>query len=234
MQYVKNIIKRNRIIQTIIALAFRALYNTYFLGGGKKHIQGKNNKIRYNNSFVRKLNITIIGCKNTIIIGDCSRLINCKIVIWGNNNKIDIGSYANFNKARFWLDEDNNSITIGSQTSIRGNTLLGAIEGTNIHIGSDCMFSEDIDIRTGDSHSIVNLNGKRTNHSVDINISSHVWIARNVTILKGVSIPRDCIIGACSLVTKGVFINNSIICGNPSYTLKTNINWDRKRIKKFE
>lgn len=92
------------------------------------------------------------------------------------------------------------------------------------------MFSEDIDIRTGDSHSITNMHGERTNISKDVNISEHVWVARNVTVLKGVTIPRNCVIGAGSLVTKGDYVSNSILCGNPCRIIRENINWDRKRI----
>ena len=60
-----------------------------------------------------------------------------------------------------------------------------------VKIGEDCMFAYDIDIRTGDSHSIIDKNsGKRINYAQDISIGNHVWLASHCRILKGVTTKR--------------------------------------------
>ena len=67
------------------------------------------------------------------------------------------------------------------------------------------MFSNDIEFRTGDSHSIVDLDTrKRINYSQNIHVGNHVWIGSRSIILKGVNIGNNSIIGTGSIVTKSI------------------------------
>ncbi len=50
-------------------------------------------------------------------------------------------------------------------------------------------------------------------------IGSNVYIGANTTILPGIRIQNDCIIGACSVVTKDVE-SFSIVAGNPAKKIK--------------
>lgn len=105
---------------------------------------------------------------------------------------------------------------------------LAACEGKTILIGDDCMFSHDIAFRTTDSHSIIDAHGKRQNKAKDIVIGKHVWIGLECLILKGCTIPDNCIVGAKSLVSASLEIKeNSIVAGNPARVIKENINWCR-------
>lgn len=56
---------------------------------------------------------------------------------------------------------------------------------------------------TSDGHDILR-DGKRINPAKSIYIGSHVWLADNVTILKGVDIGSGSIIGINSTVTKSI------------------------------
>ena len=93
------------------------------------------------------------------------------------------------------------------------------------------MFSNKIQLRTSDSHSILDGNAKRINPGGDIEIGNHVWIGNEVVVLKGSVIPENCIVGARSIVTSSLRATpNSMIAGIPAKVLKTNINWKRERI----
>lgn len=201
------------------------------------HILGCNKiKVPLNNSFkigdvvIKKTKVTVNGINNTITINDLSRLINCNIYIQGNNNHIVINKKAYLNQTELYIEDDNNKISIGEHTSIHGFTHLAAIEGTTINIGNDCMFSSDIHFRTGDSHSIIDLSGKRLNISENIFIGNHVWIGTKVICLKGVHIANNCILGAGSLITKKFSEENVILAGNPAIIVKNNIDWLSERI----
>lgn len=92
------------------------------------------------------------------------------------------------------------------------------------------MFSYDIDIRTGDSHSIINtISNERINYAKDIFIGNHVWVASHVSVLKGVHIFDNSIIASRSVVTKTFKEGNIIIGGIPAKKLKENVNWAKER-----
>lgn len=52
-----------------------------------------------------------------------------------------------------------------------------------------------------------------------VHIKRNVWIGVNVTILPGVTIGENAIIGACSVVTKDV-PDNAVVVGNPARVIK--------------
>ena len=56
-------------------------------------------------------------------------------------------------------------------------------------------------------------------------IGNHVWISADCKVLKGVTVPNNCIIGTNSVVTKKFTEENCIIAGNPAGVLKREVNW---------
>lgn len=52
-----------------------------------------------------------------------------------------------------------------------------------------------------------------------INIGDNTWVGENSVILAGVSIGKNCVVGANSLVNKS-FPDNSVIAGSPAKTIK--------------
>jgi acetyltransferase-like isoleucine patch superfamily enzyme len=198
------------------------------LGGNKIKISAKNSS-EIGAALMKKTSILVNGVNNTIIIKDLSRLMNCNIYIQGNNNRIVINERVYLNQAELWIEDDNNKISIGEHTSIYGKTHLAAIEGTSIKIGNDCMIG-DTHFRTGDSHSIMDLNGKRINMSKDIVIGDHVWVCTQAIILKGTTVANNCIVSAGALVTKKFSEENVILGGNPARIIRSNIDWSSERI----
>jgi acetyltransferase-like isoleucine patch superfamily enzyme len=203
------------------------LYNSVL---GFNKIKLKNNKLILGSTILNKTKITVLGENNLIDIEDMGFIYNTKITIRGNNNKIKISSGVVMNHVHIDIEDNHNLVSIGNKTTFYGRTDIAAIESTKVIVGDDCMFSGNIQIRTGDSHSIVNKDGKRINYARDIYIGSHVWLGTNVICLKGTSIPSNCIIGASSLLNKSFDIPNSVIAGNPAKLIKTDINWIRERI----
>lgn len=194
-----------------------------------------NYKIRKGNQIVlsgtlRHCSIFISGRNNIVNISEGAVLQNSTIKIFGDDNNIYIGRNVSANSLNLWVEDGKNGIEIGDGTTVYGKTHIACIEGTSITIGSDCMFSSNISLVTGDSHSILDETGSRINPSRDIFIGNHVWIGKENTILKGVSVRDNSIVGAKSLVTKTFNEENVIIAGNPAKIIKTNINWSRERI----
>lgn len=181
-------------------------------------------------ALLEKVEIHISGKNNQLIIEDFSRLKNCAIYVSGDNNTIRIGKFSTLVNTEFCMEKSGNTIDLGEHTRILGKTHLAAIEGTKILVGADCMFSSDIHFRTGDSHSVLDMEGRRINASEDIVVGEHVWVGTKVTCLKGAQIPSHSIVGACALVTGKFTKPNCVLAGVPAKVIKENVDWSMKRI----
>lgn len=148
----------------------------------------------------------------------------------GDNNTIIIGNKCFARLAEFHIEDSNNSIVCGDEVHFSGKIHMAVIEGTKLSIGDDCLFSSDIVLRTGDSHSLLDLKGDRINFSKDIIIHNHVWVGHKVTMNKGVIISDDTVVGAGAIVTKAFTDKNVAIAGVPAKIVKRDVNWTRERI----
>ena len=166
------------------------------------------------------------GVNNHVYIGKNAILSKVKVQAIGSNNKIVIDDDCNLHNCLLRTDGENNLIVIGQGTSI-GGACINASYSTAIKIGRKCMFSSEIDIRSGE-HPIYNLSDrKQINFGKDIKIGNYVWIGKRVQCLKGVEIPNNSVVGAGSLVTKKFKEPNVIIAGHPAKVIRTGIYWKR-------
>ena len=101
-------------------------------------------------------------------LGNHVLLDEVTITIFGNNNEIVINDMNYLSNIRFAIEDDGNRIEIGKQCYLGPGCLLAALEGTKIKIGDDCMIASSCEIRTSDSHSLLDLNGERINYAQDI------------------------------------------------------------------
>ena len=194
-------------------------------------IRGKRgNQVITSCALLQKVDIRFSGRNNSIIIEDFSILKNVGLYISGNNNTVHIGPWCHLDRAEFCTEDEGNVITIGEHTRILGQTHLAAIEGTKISIGKDCLFSSNVHVRTGDSHSMLDLSGKRINPSENITIGDHVWMGTGTTCLKGVKIPDRSIVGAGALVTRKFEEPHCALAGVPAKVVKRDVDWCIQRI----
>ena len=219
--YIKRIAKRYGISLPYICGFFK----------GNITLVNKGNLLRIKGAYRTHTSVNIRGNGNLIEVdGNSSLLDNCSFYISGNNNTIHIGSNCQLHNVSFYIEDSNGMISIGENTNITGNTHFAAIEGTSITIGRNCFFSQNITFRTGDSHSILDLEGHRINPSDNIVVGNHVWISNSVTLLKGTQIGNNSIIATGSIITSGKYPSNSILGGIGGRILKSGINWRTDRI----
>lgn len=194
-------------------------------------IRGKNNTIN-KKGIINKAKIRIKGNNNFISFGKGTIVYDIPITLRGNNCLIEIQDGVKiFNRHRMCdiLCEGNNvHIVIGKNTTIQSAHINAQEDDSRLLIGENCMFSEDIIIRTSDSHSILDsTSNKRINHAKNVIIGNHVWLSARVCVLKGVTINDNSIVGVGSIVTQNVPAN-TIVAGIPARTIKGHINWDSK------
>ena len=214
----------------------RFYFNRDLMNTIKKRISGKGNKIIYAHSILSTVTFDIKGDDNLIHICDRSILNGVRFYIRGNRHQIYIGSGCRFHRGgSLWFEDDDGCLQIGAGTTFEDVHLAVTEPGSKIIIGKDCMFAYDIDIRTGDSHSIIErTTGLRINVAGNINIGNHVWVAAHSIILKGVSIADDCVVGTGAVVVKSIEEPGVIVAGNPATIIKRNITWSRRRTGGFD
>jgi acetyltransferase-like isoleucine patch superfamily enzyme len=179
----------------------------------------------------------LVGCKlkskgqdNKILFHGNGGLKNTRITIHGNGNMIEFAEGVSMDGGDIVLDGDCNHFIVGKDTKFCGKIHIAIIEGTSVCIGERGLFSSGITIRTGDSHSVLNLQGERINESKDVTIGNHVWVGNHVIITKGVKIADDSVVGTGSVVTSGCQEKNVVLAGVPAKVVKREITWCPERI----
>jgi len=201
-------------------------------GQVQKTIQGQGNIFTADDATLSGVKVDIIGDNNRINIGSGCVLSNVYFRLRGSGHQIEFGEACRVSRgAVLWFEDREGVLRVGPRTTMV-EIHIAVTEKAKVIIGEDCMFANDIDIRTGDSHSVIDVKtGERLNHAGDVVISRHVWIAPHTVVLKGVDIGEDSIIATGSVVTKSCEAG-VIMGGNPAKVIKTDISWKRERLAK--
>lgn len=150
------------------------------------------------------------GNPELIKIGENS-VIRGQLRVFPHAGKIQIGKDCYVGEdTRIWSAD---SITIGNRVFISHNV---NIHDTNSHsIDKAFRYKHFVALMSNDNFQAKDFDIK----SRFINIEDDVWIGFNSTILKGVTIGKGSIVGACSVVTKDV-PPLVIVAGNPARVVK--------------
>ena len=209
----------------------------------KKILKQNNNKIilyKKNSKIVeypqiKELEININGSNNLIELKEPFNFKDLSINMYGDNNVLKIDENSRFLHARINLNSGTNvrigkGFTCCSGLVIRNKHALGV----SIRIGNDCMFSENVHIRSTDGHTIFDKDTlEPINKPENIVIGDHVWLGDAVCVLKGSIIPDNSVVGAKAVVTKAFDEPNVILAGIPARIIKRNINWDRMGYNRY-
>ena len=215
---IKQFVKSN---SAILSLLYYVVMNNRVRGS-------RGNVFHRNNAYVRGLRLLFYGKNNEIILGGKkpSVMKGLRIEIHGSNNRVVIEGGVCAKDLFIYCADQNCIVHVMENTQISGRTELATMEGTKIEVGHNCLFSANITLRAGDSHSVIDAStGERINPSKDIVIGDHVWIGNTVIVTKGTIIGPDSVVATGSVVTGKMFPNNVAIGGNPAKVIKENVNW---------
>lgn len=193
---------------------------------------GSDNEIVYDQTVsFTKGHFSVKGNNNRVFLGSNVKISHSNIRLKGNNIELHIEENVELNGCVV-------SLFSGCSMVIKANTTMGngeitVAEETSLNIGDDCMFAHGYEIRTSDMHPIYDLKtGQRLNFGASISIGNHVWLGRDVVILKGASISDNVVIGINSVVSKDIDIRNSIAIGSPAKVIRKDVIWGRKMFHK--
>ena len=112
-------------------------------------------------------------------------------------------------------------VSKGGELSLGDNFAISASSSIlcykRIILGKDILFSWDCLVMDSDTHTIYDDKA--------IILGDKIWIGCRCLILKGATIPSNCVVGANSLVLGSKYIGGTVILGNPAQSVKKIGGW---------
>lgn len=197
----------------------------------RRRIRGKRNTIKVRGVYLYNCRISVSGNDNMIIMHPECILRNVRLMVHGDGHLVEIGAGVRvYRSALLWCEDEKGILRIGEKSRFEEVHIAVTESGSKIEIGSGCLFAYGIELRCGDSHSIIDdLTGKRINRARDVKIGDRVWVGMGAKILKGVQLGSDCVVATDAVVTKS-FPSNVVVAGNPAREVRQGISWIHERI----
>lgn len=195
---------------------------------GAKGNQVSIGKTKHRSRIVIKFDKRAKGSR--VVIGDNFNG-NVNILVKGKNSTLYIGDDAVIKKSKFSLLRDDSLFAVGEHVGIRAGANIKSYG--QLVLGDDAMLSANILIQEYDGHPIFDAEGNVLNQRISgVFVGPHVWLCRDVKIIKGVTIGKGSIIGAFSTLTKSV-PSDAIAVGVPAKVVKEGgIYWARNHSEK--
>ncbi|MBQ3264451.1 MAG: sugar O-acetyltransferase [Ruminococcus sp.] len=102
---------------------------------------------------------------------------------------------------------------------IYANSNLTLVDDGHIYVGDRVMFAPNVTVATANHPLDAELRAKGLQYNRDVHIGEKTWIGAGAVIIPGVTVGRNCVIGAGSVVTKDI-PDNSLAVGNPCRVLR--------------
>jgi acetyltransferase-like isoleucine patch superfamily enzyme len=195
----------------------------------RRSIRGSDHTIVTHDAVLRNVRFRLRGSGHRIVIGPQARLSDLVITMEGTGHDLQIGRNVRIHAGAMSFYDDRGTVTIGDHTAIY-EASFGVMEGGRISVGEACLFATAVDIRNGDSHSIIDVaSGSRLNAAADVVIAEHVWLGARVMVLKGSRIAANSIVGAGSIVA-GALPEGCVAAGVPARVVAQGVTWRGERV----
>lgn len=102
---------------------------------------------------------------------------------------------------------------IGNNVYINYN--LTMVDDTRITIGSHTMIGPNVTLIAGTHPLETQLRKEGYQYNLPVSIGENSWLGANVTVLQGVTIGNNVVVGANGLVTKDI-PDNTLVMGSPA------------------
>jgi len=173
-------------------LGFENLYANWFLRPQLEHL-GKE--------------LTIFQPWNAVIFGSPIRIGDYANIICSADYKVRLSIWAE--------KKDISGITIGDYCLICPGVRISA--ANEIRIGDNCMLAAGVYITDADWHDIYDRTAAGS--TAPVILEDNVWIGDRATVCKGITIGKNSIVGAGSVVVNDVE-PNTVVAGNPAKPIK--------------
>lgn len=140
-----------------------------------------------------------------------------KYLSYRSKYQLDDSFHFNGNFINFYGEGE---IIAGANSYIGNYSSIGVIKGRKVVIGKNCHISHNVRIYTNSNIADQPFNNaSKKTVSGDVIIGDYSWIGANVFIVQGITIGKNAVIGANSVVTKDI-PDNCIAAGVPARIIK--------------
>lgn len=173
-------------------------------------------------SYVKKSRISFSGKGNQIIL-DKAEIFNSSIFLRGTGHRLILEKGVKIYNTQIKIIGKDNLIHIKAKSSCGGGAVICGGNGICITIGERCVLAEGVQIWSTDTHSVIQ-DGNLINEPKSITIGDHVWMGKDVAVLKGVTVGDNSVIGMRSIVTHDI-APGTLNVGCPAKMIKDGIDW---------
>lgn len=118
---------------------------------------------------------------------------------------------------------DGGVLHTGRNFAVSGTTSI--VCSKSIVIGDDVQFSWNSLVMDSDAHKVYGIGGEWINESRGVRIGNRVWVAANVTVMKGSVIGDNCVVAGNSLVNKALGESGCVMAGMPARKVRDISGW---------
>lgn len=111
--------------------------------------------------------------------------------------------------------------------NVYANFNLTIVDDTHVYVGDYTMFGPNVTIATAGHPILPELRQKGMQYNFPVHIGKNCWIGAGVSIVPGITIGDNVVIGAGSIVTKDL-PSNVVAVGNPCKVLREVNEHDRE------
>ena len=173
---------------------------------------------------VKKSTLTFKGSDHQIKVQG-SEIFQGDIFLRGKGHKLIIDEGVKLYNVRIKIIGTGNTVHIGGGTSFGSGNIICGGNGISITVGEKCMMADGVELWSTDTHSVLQ-DGKLVNAPQSIIVGNHVWLGKDVAVLKGVTIGDNAVVGMRSLVTSNIR-PGTLNAGSPAKEIRDNIDWRR-------
>lgn len=132
--------------------------------------------------------------------------------------------------APFWCDYGYN-ITVGDNFYVNHNCVI--LDGAKVTFGDNVFIAPNCCFSTAGHPLDAGQRNRGLEIALPITVGDNVWIGASVTVLPGVTIGNNAVIGAGSVVNRDI-PENTIAVGNPCRPLRQITEQDKYKYPKYE
>ncbi|MFJ7749055.1 acyltransferase [Arthrobacter sp. NPDC097144] len=189
-----------------------------------------NNRIAYDGPDILGVRIEFSGAGNTLTVAQNVRIDKLTVVFDCDNGTMSMGN-SRFGRFSGWIRIGQDSeVRLGENVTTTNTCVISAVEGTSVIVGDDVMLASENELRADDGHAIFDVHSeKRVNHSENIIVGNHVWLAKRAVLLGGARVGSGSVIGFGSLVS-GAVPNNCVAAGVPARVIRRDVAWERPHL----